>query len=313
MGTVGTLKAHVAMCEFTLVPCPKKCKNKITHFMRKDLDKHLKNDCPNRDYECELCGEKGPYTHMIQVHDLTCDKKAIPCPNAGCPKTMQRRNAKRHTLKCGYSEIPCKYQNLGCAVKMMRKDMPAHEEDDKLHLPMALDKIVSMEEKISTMENRMKEDSYILRNKGAITLKYEDFHDRKEKKIWTFYSSSYGYHMQIRVLVYTDGVKQVSVFVGVQEGKHDAKLKWPFIGKVTIQILNQLEDRNHHEMILPMTKEDNIVIGRSLGYPKFIPHLKLSRNPFTYNTQYLKDDTLYFRVSVDIPDSKPWLECTAKN
>ena len=27
------------------------------------------------------------------------------------------------------------------------------------------------------------------------------------------------------------------------------------------------------------------------------------------NTQYLKDDTLYFRVSVAVADHKPWLEC----
>ena len=62
VGTVGTLEKHVAICGFTVVPCPKQCKNdrdEVNHFIRKDLDKHLKNDCPNRDYTCQSkCGEE---------------------------------------------------------------------------------------------------------------------------------------------------------------------------------------------------------------------------------------------------------------
>lgn len=48
-GTVGTLEEHVATCKFALVPCPKQCKDdstEVEQFMRKDLDKHLENDCP---------------------------------------------------------------------------------------------------------------------------------------------------------------------------------------------------------------------------------------------------------------------------
>ena len=83
VGTVGTLEAHVAICEFTLVPCTNGCKdnkNEIAHFMKKDLDKHLEN-CPNRDHKCEYCGEKGTYAHITQVHDNICEEKIVPCPN----------------------------------------------------------------------------------------------------------------------------------------------------------------------------------------------------------------------------------------
>ncbi len=52
-GTFGTLEEHVDGCQFTLVPCPKKCKDdKIT---RRDLKHHLMEKCPNRDYSCEHC------------------------------------------------------------------------------------------------------------------------------------------------------------------------------------------------------------------------------------------------------------------
>ena len=65
VGTVGTLEEHVVTCGVTLVPCPKQCKDdndEVKRFMRKALDKHLNNDCPNRYYECQhKCGEKGTY------------------------------------------------------------------------------------------------------------------------------------------------------------------------------------------------------------------------------------------------------------
>ena len=49
--------------------------------------------------------------------------------------------------------------------------------------------------------------------------------------------------------------------------------------------------------------------GNGRGHLQYIPHSELSRNPAS-NTQYLKDDTLYFRISVEVSDHKPWLECT---
>ena len=312
-GTVGTLEAHVDTCEFTLVPCPKECKAAIKYVMRKHLDNHLEKDCPNRDHQCEYCGKKGTYAHITQVHDNTCDKKIVQCPNTDCTKTIQRRNAKRHLEECDFSEIPCKYQRLGCGVKMMRKNIPSHEDDDKLHLHMALDKVVSMEEEIATIKNCVKEDKI-----KTLTFEFSDFQKIKADNArfcsQKFFSSLNGYNMQ--VAVDANGVgdgedTHVSVFVNILEGKHDAKLKWPFAGNVTVDLLNQLKDNNHYQRVVHFGQEHNILVGSGRGYSKFVPHFKLARHPVK-NQQYLKDDTLYFRVSVDIPDHKPWLECTAK-
>ena len=44
----------------------------------------------------------------------------------------------------------------------------------------------------------------------------------------------------------------------------------------------------------------------------FIPHSALGHDPVK-NTQYLKDDTLYFRVFVEVVDHKPWLQCAIAN
>ena len=70
MGTVGTLEKHVATCGFALVPCPKQCRGAdgdVIHFIRKDLDKHLKNDCPNRNYTCQSKWARIPTSQRYMI------------------------------------------------------------------------------------------------------------------------------------------------------------------------------------------------------------------------------------------------------
>ena len=38
----------------------------------------------------------------------------------------------------------------------------------------------------------------------------------------------------------------VSVFACLMKGRNDDNLPWPFTGEVTVTLLNQLEDENHH-------------------------------------------------------------------
>ena len=117
--------------------------------------------------------------------------------------------------------------------------------------------------------------------------------------------------MKILVVANGDGRSRrphnISIFAYIIEGKYDADLKWPFVGDVKLELLNQLEDKNHHSMVVHSTPEHNKNAGDpGRGYYQYIPHSKLSRDSAS-NTQYLKDDTLYFSISVKVPDHKPWL------
>jgi len=142
--TVGTLEEHRATCQFTLLPCPKECKDdfdKVKTFMRKELDEHLKKDCPNRDYICEYCGEEGTFA-SITLHQTMCPKKKIPCPIEGCSEAIEKQEQDKHiATECKHVITTCIYKNLGCDVKLKRKDMAAHEQDDSLHLHMAIQTI----------------------------------------------------------------------------------------------------------------------------------------------------------------------------
>ena len=96
----------------------------------------------------------------------------------------------------------------------------------------------------------------------------------------------------------------VSVYTCLMRGEFDSHLKWPFRGTVTVQIVNQLEDKKHHiETITYTDVTPDIsaaqVSGRERshgrGWHEFLPHSELGLN-VANNRQYLKDDCLIFRI-----------------
>ena len=98
----------------------------------------------------------------------------------------------------------------------------------------------------------------------------------------------------------------VSIFTHVMRGQYDNSLQWPFRGAITIQLLNQTEDKNHVDIVCDYS---NVVDSDSnkrvtgsistqslgLGSEKFIPHSSLGYNT-ACNTQYLRNDTLHIRI-----------------
>ena len=100
----------------------------------------------------------------------------------------------------------------------------------------------------------------------------------------------------------------VSVFAYLMKGDNDDYLTWPFTGTVTIELLNQLEDKNHRNGTDTLPADDKasqrVVDGKraqvGCGWSKFISHTYLDHKPAT-NCHYLVDDSLSFRVTVQVP------------
>ena len=314
-GTVGTLDDHIASCQFALVPCPNKCEEDKGAgellLIRKHLDQHLKIKCPKRAYECPHCGEKGTFTNITEDHDQVCEKKIVTCPNkeSGCSLSMERGKTKEHVSSdCEYTEVACVYESLGCGVRMLRKDIVKHQEnEDKGHLHLVLKTVVAREEQHKALSEG-----------EAVVFQLPGYASKKEKnerfQSISYYTHPGGYKMCISIDA--NGVghgkgTHVSVYTKLLEGRYDNKLHWPFLGTVTYELLNQLGDDNHHRVVITHGVADNMRVGSSYGYHNFLPHSSLGHNPAT-NTQYLLDDTLYFRVSVKVDNHKPWLVCTDK-
>ena len=142
---------------------------------------------------------------------------------------------------------------------------------------------------------------------------------RNEEEFYSppFYTSNKGYKICMRVLANgADGGEgtHVSVYACLMKGDNDDSLTWPFTGTVTVELLNQLEDENHHKEAVTFEEwriSSRRVVGEkspfTYGIPQFLSHTDLHYQP-DKNCQYLKDDTLVFRVSTS--DYKPWLQCT---
>lgn len=231
----------------------------------------------------------------------------VRCPNDGCDETMERCDARDHVTKCPHTLISCKYEHIGCTTELKRKDKAAHEQDDKFHLHIALETV-----------DALKEESQTMKNKGSVTVAVTDFQKKKSADSTyaspPFYTHPHGYHMAL--LVYANGFHagrgtHVSAAIILLKGRYDAGLKWPITGQLTITMLNQLENKNHRSDVLNITEKDSVRLGSCWGNRQFTPHSALTYNP-AKNIQYLKDDTLYFRVSMEVADRKPWLDCLVK-
>ena len=143
------------------------------------------------------------------------------------------------------------------------------------------------------------------------------FKQHKSQDIWyspPFYTRPGSYKMCIRVDASGRGDDAVSVYASLMKGRNDDNLPWPFKEKITITLLNQMADMNHHTRTgsIPQDNEASRRVvdderAHGYGYPKFIKHSQLE--PY-----YLKDDCLYFRIEVTPPKPpKPWLTCTVKD
>jgi len=141
-----------------------------------------------------------------------------------------------------------------------------------------------------------------------VVSKLTEFKKYKNNEDWIspgFYTSDKGYKICLRV--FPDGISGVSnhvtMSVRLMKGDHDDHLKWPFEGTLTVQLLNQLSDSNHSELV-----EFNFVGSRSacervksgtakygMRCDQFMTHRKLSYDAYK-KCQYLKDDCVFFRV-----------------
>ena len=353
IGELRSLDKHLLSCDFTLLPCPNQCKKdeEILKLLRKDIEKHKKEECPRRQYECPHCKETGEYQERTTTHLQKCTNIEIPCPNDGCNKLVKLCEIPDHRKECSFELVPCKYTSIGCEQEICRRDLEDHEGDSQLHLQLAIDtvhelkgmvkdiaktKLVLLQSKVASLESTLlanvkqprKAKSILpvkaIQTQKAINFKFkvEDFSQLKnssdEMYSPAFYTSPGGYKMCI--LVYANGNgdgegNHVSVFTSLMRGENDDHLPWPFTGTATVELLNQLEDNNHHSSKTTFPHDDEVservtegeIASNGYGDQCYIPHSSLGYDEAKH-CQYLKDDCLYFSVKVDAETTcKPWL------
>ena len=158
VGELRSLDDHLTTCEYTFVCCPNKCvgkkkkkwleNKKEVGILRRDLDHHLNNECPNRQYQCPHCKVTKRYRYITTTHLDRCPKLEVPCPNIGCGVKVSRCDLPDHQSKCQFEKVPCKYAKDGCEEEPLRNDLEQHENDTVLHLPLAIETVCKQHEEI---------------------------------------------------------------------------------------------------------------------------------------------------------------------
>ena len=335
VGELRSLDDHLKMCGHALIRCTNECmeNDNELRILRRDLDQHLKDKCPNRQHQCPHCKDTGRYCDITTTHLDTCPKLEVFCPNSGCKVSVFRCNLSSHRSKCQYETVPCKYAGIGCDKKLPHKDIKQHENDDAFHLHLAIETVTEQQRAITAIKDELDgiRNALALKEQkdnimaGPCVFKMPGFSRLKySKQTWyspPFYTYPGGYKMCIRVDANGFGPATgtgVSVYAYLMKGKNDDNLPWPFTGEVTITLLNQLEDENHYTRTISFPQYNVASMrvvdddrGSAIGHSKFISKDKLDYDAENF-CQYLKDDCLYIRIEVEAAEPvKPWLTCTA--
>ena len=300
-GNIKDVAGHLSMCQIN------DCGGKME---RMKLEMH---ESPKHIISCPHCEEIGTHDVISTSNHLDkCPLLPVKCSNDDCEVVCPRNTLSVHEGDCPKGIITCEYSSVGCVKRMKREEQEEHNASSvKEHLQFAVSKINSLQHNQTQLLPNSK--VFKLSNYSVKKANNQDWCSP------SFYTSLGGYKMSL--IIFANGYSayqgtHISCYTRLLPGEYDDALEWPFRGEVIVELLNQAEDKNHkkhtikyNKLTLVGSKERVAQGGRGGGWgcPEFIPHSELDYNSNT-NCHYLKDDCLYFRVTVHASSkTKPWL------
>ena len=135
-GQLQHLDAHLDLttgdCVYVDVDCPRKCNQKV---QKHNVDTHLANHCPNRDYTCPHCSFKATFREVSE-HFEVCRYYPLVCPNR-CGASFERDVLEDHLKMCGLQKLQCEFSYAGCAAEFIRDHQKEHmEQNTQKHLAL---------------------------------------------------------------------------------------------------------------------------------------------------------------------------------
>lgn len=296
--------SHFSHCNKYPVMCPNNCREE--KFERSELQSHLRERCPLAEVNCPLlyagCEVTLPRKDMPEHMKDTVMHLALV---ATVTQSLIKEN---HKLR---QNIETRDQGIKETVAHLSESLIKENHELKQKVKDRDSKIAVLSQNLQAHKLELKSIKEEVRklafHKLGLPVEFRVKDDENDVYLPGFYTHSNGYRMCVGVVPRGVGDGQgthVSIFTYLQKGQFDDHLKWPFRGRVTIQIVNQAEDNNHFEVTIPYddstpdTHAGRVVGKRSegWGHHDFISHSDLSFNA-KRRTQYSKRGIIIVRVS----------------
>ena len=88
--------------------------------------------CPKRPWECQYC-EFASTNDVKREHVEQCTKYPVPCPNKCHVGTVPRCDVEKHRTECPLEPVACDFVDVGCNMKVPRRDLKQHMEESQQH------------------------------------------------------------------------------------------------------------------------------------------------------------------------------------
>ena len=308
-------------CQYSQI----KCLHCSEHFPRSKIEVHQSDQCQKRPFSCEYCNDYDSYYEDVTTnHWPVCECYSLECPQK-CGQALQRQHLKNHISNdCPLFVIDCDFQQIGCEVRLPRKDMPAHLvdsvvchqslqvlkfkevegnvkrlEEEKLEIKQKMVKLEEVNNDLSLQVVKLTEHLKIFKCPVEFTLT-----NYAKQKIWNiqwrsppFYNDLKGYKLCLGVYPNGYGVfknKCVTIKLVLMKGEFDDQLEWPLTGKFCVQLLNQDQDEGHMVAWVSFSgSEGNRVTRGEESTDGNFYFLQLHSN---LKPNYLQNDCLKFRI-----------------
>uniref|UniRef100_A0A1X7T5K6 RING-type domain-containing protein n=2 Tax=Amphimedon queenslandica TaxID=400682 RepID=A0A1X7T5K6_AMPQE len=222
-------------------------------YCKSCLDKHRKKSSMNGTFSCPACRKLLDSRSYFKDGRMEREIKAlkVQCIIEEFDWKGTLGDIEAHVMGCPYRMVDC---SLGCGEKICCREMETHLRDcpkrivscpyckkegphDIITSSAHLDRCYSCPVKCCNEGCEFIEERFWFKH-----------HEKRPKAI--VYC---GYKMML--CVYANGHGRgkgthMSCYTVLVPGEYDDELGWPFEGEVTVELLNQLEDKNHLKLII---------------------------------------------------------------
>lgn len=258
----------------------------------------------------QLFGKNGSFLSNIQVLAGHIDKSAWL--EAQVCQLLQTANQQQHKLdlRSLVEAVDAVKQKIALLETNDRRLVVLEGETNKhdAHINVHKAQLNKNEERFKLLEGAC--------YNGKLIWKVTDYKMKKREAVdghtvsifsQPFYTSRCGYRLCARAYLNGDGSGKgthLSLYFVVMRGEFDSLLPWPFRQRVTLMLLDQSGKKNH---IMETFKADpnsssfqkpDGEMNIASGCPRFVAHPTLEHS----KNAYIKDDTLFFKVAVDLTD-----------